>query len=292
VFYLDKAAGWKLTRFNTPWTIKGDIEDPIVPKNTYWILKSVTWLSKKVKKPILRLTYDDYEDHHLSQLVIDCAEGSVESLNLFVYRVISSKITGWPLSPRNNENNFSGSLALLRKESEIKHRVLIFSPHPDDDVISMGGTLKKLHDQGHEVHVAYMTSGCNGVNDLEARKYVYFMKDFTNEYCWDATKSEKSKEFLTEFNKSLEETDLIYDLKEEDRNTEINWAIKRIIRSSEAKVALNFLGIPARRAYCLKLPFYGTSHFNRKSPKEQDYEIVRSLLRLIEPTVIFAAGNF
>ncbi len=69
-FYLDKAAGDSLTRFNTPWTIKGDIEDPIVPKTSYWVLKSVTWLSSQINKPILRLTYDDYEDSHLSELVM------------------------------------------------------------------------------------------------------------------------------------------------------------------------------------------------------------------------------
>lgn len=100
VFYLDKAAGEKLTRFNTPWVIKGDIEDPVVPNSSYWVLKSVTWLSEKVQKPILRLTYDDYEDHNISQLVVDCAEGNVEDLNLFVYKQIVNKITGWPLGKR------------------------------------------------------------------------------------------------------------------------------------------------------------------------------------------------
>ena len=180
---------------------------------------------------------------------------------------------------------------MIKKQSEVKHKVLLFSPHPDDDVISMGGTLKKLHDQGHEVHVAYMTSGSNGVNDLEARKYVNFMKDFTNEYCWKKTK-EENKDFVTEFNQFLEEADHIYDLKEEERKTDLNWQIKKFIRSSEAKIALNFLGIPSSRAYCLNLPFYGTNHFNRKNPGEDDYDNVRSLLRLIEPTAIFAAGYF
>ena len=150
MFYLDKAAGWKLTRFNTPWTIKGDIEDPIVPKNTYWILKSVNWLSKKIKKPILRLTYDDYEDHNLSQLVMECAHGNVEVLNLYVFKVIQSRITGWPLSDRKPQDILQiVPENMIKKESDVKHRVLLFSPHPDDDVISMGGTLKKLHDQGH-----------------------------------------------------------------------------------------------------------------------------------------------
>lgn len=149
IFYLDKAAGWKLQRFNRPWTIKGDAEDPIVPKNTFWILKSVTWLSNLVKKPILRLTYDNYEDHGLAQLVMDVAHGNVENLNLYVYKVIASRITAWPLSPQNSDPELVqkvGHYGLIKRSTTNKHRVLIFSPHPDDDVISMGGTLKKLHD--------------------------------------------------------------------------------------------------------------------------------------------------
>jgi len=79
----------------------------------------------------------------------------------------------------------------------VKERVLIFSPHPDDDVISMGATLKKLHDQGHEVHVAYMTSGSNGVFDLEAKKYLYFLKDFSNNYFWKLAKFSESGKFIS-----------------------------------------------------------------------------------------------
>ena len=96
---------------------------------------------------------------------------------------------------------------------------------------------------------------------------------------------------MTEYNKFLEEADRVYDLKEEEAKTDLNWQIKKFIRSSEAKVALNFLGIPSSRVYCLQLPFYGTNHFNRKNPTEEDYEPIRSLLNLIEPTAIFAAGT-
>ena len=117
------------------------------------------------------------------------------------------------------------------------------------------------------------------------------MKDFTHEFCWKMTGSQENKGFLKEFNKVLDEADKVYDLKEEERNTELNWNIKKLIRSSEAKVALNFLNIPSNKAYCLELPFYGTNHFNRKNPGEKDYEEITSLLRLIEPTAIFAAGS-
>ena len=100
VFYLDKAAGSELSRFNIPWTIKGDIEDPKVPYSVYWVNKMVLWLSQRVEKPILRLTYEDYEDHGLAPLVMDCASGKVEDLNLFIFKKMVPKITGWPIGNR------------------------------------------------------------------------------------------------------------------------------------------------------------------------------------------------
>ena len=99
-FVLDKAAGEKLTRFKTPWTIRGDIEDPVVPKSPYWVIQSVCWLCVKAQKPFLRLTFTDYEDHNLSELVNFCANGSVEDLNLYCYKEVMAKITGWPLGHR------------------------------------------------------------------------------------------------------------------------------------------------------------------------------------------------
>lgn len=94
------------------------------------------------------MNYDDYEDNHLSELVVDCAHGSVEDLNLYVYKKIISRITGWPLGNRPQDSE-QVEMTSIAKKAIKKERVLIFSPHPDDDVISMGGTLKKLHDQGH-----------------------------------------------------------------------------------------------------------------------------------------------
>ncbi len=122
------------------------------------------WLCLKTGKPILRLSSNDYEDHHLSNLVVDIANGSVEDLNLYCYKKIIGKITGWPLGNRPKDSE-EIELASLAKTATTKEKVLIFSPHPDDDVISMGGTIKKLKEQGHEIHIAYMTSGANGVFD-------------------------------------------------------------------------------------------------------------------------------
>lgn len=117
------------------------------------------------------------------------------------------------------------------------------------------------------------------------------MKDFSNEYFWNISKSEENKHFITNFNNLIDEANKIYDLpKEDDRRTDFNWTIKKLIRSSEAKVALNSIGLKAASAYCLELPFYGTNHFNRKKPGKEDYDAVKTLLNLIEPTYIFAAG--
>lgn len=201
VFYLDKAAGQDLSRFTIPWTIKGDQEDPIIPKTSYWILKMVFWLSSQVSKPLLRLTFEDYEDYGLSSLVMDCAGGRAEDLNLYAYKQMFSKITGWPLGRESQEPLSSENIMVLPKVSTKKQKVLIFSPHPDDDVISMGGTLRRLKDQGHHVSVAYMTTGSNAVHDYETEKYVHFMKDFFkyNGKLWQITKkSERFKEFTEE----------------------------------------------------------------------------------------------
>jgi len=124
-------------------------------------------------------------------------------------------------------------LASLAKTATTKEKVLIFSPHPDDDVISMGGTIKKLKEQGHEIHIAYMTSGANGVFDHEAQKYLYFLKDFSTEYFWNLSKLQDSGKLISEYNKILEEAEDVLESKhEEERKTEFNMMIKKYIRSS------------------------------------------------------------
>ena len=156
-------------------------------------------------KPLLRLTYDDYEEYHLSELIVECANGCVEDLNLYVYKKIINRITGWPLGGKP-EDSEKVEMASMPKKSVKPEKVLIFSPHPDDDVISMGGTLKTLHDEGHEVNVAYMTSGSNGVLDIEARKYIYFLKDFSQKYFFKLSNFHKGDNFISEYNKLIEDT--------------------------------------------------------------------------------------
>jgi hypothetical protein len=140
--------------------------------------------------------------------------------------------------------------------------------------------------------VAYMTSGANGVFDHDAQKYLYFLKDFSAEYFWNLSKLQDSGKFVSEYNKILEDAQKTLESKQEDeRRTEFNMMIKKYIRNSEAKIAVSTLGLNPANVYSLDLPFYGT-HSKTKNPVgEKDYEIIKSLLRLIEPTVIFAAGT-
>lgn len=134
------------------------------------------------------MTFEDYEDHGLSPLVMDVAKGNFEDLNLFAYKQVHSKITGWPLGDRPSEYNPEKG-TILQKISQRVESVLVLSPHPDDDVISMGATIKKLKDQGHHIMIAYMTTGSNAVHDYESTKYLHFMKDFLkfNTKMWNSS---------------------------------------------------------------------------------------------------------
>lgn len=177
VMYIDRPASNKLSRFVNPWTIRGDVEDPEVPFDEYWAIKAICWLSNVTGKPILRLTYEDYENNSLAKLVTTVGHEKVEAVNLYAHKIIGSKITGWPLGQRPE-----GTLSWIeRKESLVKKKIMIFSPHPDDDVICMGGTMQKLVLQGHEVSVVYMTSGSFAVFDHEAKKYLDFLLNFAVE---------------------------------------------------------------------------------------------------------------
>jgi glucosamine-6-phosphate deaminase len=333
-FYLDKAAGEELSRFRVPWTIKGDREDPIVPNSKYWISKMVFWLCREVRKPILRLSFEDYEDHGLSPLVMDVAHGSVEDLNLFAYRQLHRKITGWPLGDRPAETS-PAKENYLQKTSLKTERVLIFSPHPDDDVISMGGTIARLLEQGHEVMVAYMTTGSNSVHDYEALKYLHLMKDFlgylrklervqgahpkpikrkkdaeqNGDNADHATNgadhvtngvangingsNHESESELSKVAELLDEAQQSLHDKKHDNllvDTEVVRVIKGLIRSSEAKIAVETFGIMPKDVHCMELPFY-CHHSGRKDAGEADQQIIRNLLSTVEPTVIYAAGT-
>lgn len=165
-FVLDSDAASALTRFDTPWLVKDCVW------NDYLIKKAVIWLSCKIGKPILKLTEEDYNKHGMAQLATD--KGPVYNININIFNKIQHTITGWP----GGKPNVDDTQRPERAAPAVK-RSIIFSPHPDDDVISMGGTFIRLADQGHDVHVAYQTSGNTAVWDHDALRFVEFLIDFS-----------------------------------------------------------------------------------------------------------------
>lgn len=253
--YVDPAAAAELTRVKTPWVL-GEIE-----WNRQRVVDAVTWLSDRVGKSILRLETKDYRDHHLSQLV--ARRGSAPPVNGEVFNELISKIRGRSKLPREK-------------------RIVVFSPHPDDDVISMGGMLRKLHQNGNEITVAYQTSGSIAVFDYEVRRFL----DLTGrvEEALDleveglATARDRIERFLDE--KEPAEVDI----------PEVE-ALKRTIRESEAISALETLGLDRERARFLDMPFYRTGRVRKQPIGEEDVEIVRSVLEETRPEMVFAAGD-
>lgn len=270
-FVLDVPAANELTRVKQPWLV-GSVE-----WDRYWIRKAVVWLCNKLEKPVLKLTNRDYNDNGLSELL--AWYGSAYEVNIKVFNDLQHTITGWP----GGKPNADDSNRPERAEPAQK-KVLVFSPHPDDDVISMGGTLKRLVDQSHEVHVAYQTSGNIAVADDEAIRYLSFVKSFaqthdTNEGNLPSV-IEDIRKFLLE-NKSPGEMDTV-----EVRR------MKSLIRRGEAKAACRFVGLRSKNLHFLDMPFYETGKVKKNPLKKEDVQIIVNLLRKVKPQQIFAAGDW
>ncbi len=259
-FVLDEEAASKLTRIDTPWLVK-DVEwDNMMSK------KAVVWLSEKTKLPILKLTDNEYNQNHLADLIAH--KGSVYDLNIEIFNEIQHTITGWPGGKPGADDTYRPERA-----NPPQKRVLIFSPHPDDDVISMGGTLDRLVEQGHDVHVAYQVAGYNAVSDEEALKYLEVNQ-------------------LTGFS-SEEMTQLFYELQEKNRAVD-SPALKKLkssIRRAEAISALRFLGVPLVNIHFLDLPFYDAPEVHKRKISSLDVEIMENIIKLVQPHQIFAAGD-
>ena len=266
---VDQWAALELTRIKTPWLVG------MCAWDAHLIRRAVIWLSLKMQKPILKLTDEDYKDGSLSDLLVEA--GNAYNLNLKVFNAIQHTITGWPGGKPNSNDAQRPERAL----PAIK-RSLIFSPHPDDDVISMGGTLLRLVDQGHDVHVAYQTSGNIAVFDDDARRFADFALDFAEKRRVGAAKLQREHTEVVEFLKHKK-------LGEED--SPLVQDIKALIRKGEAEAACRFCGVKATNVHFMNMPFYETGQVKKKPLGEADIEAVVAILQEIRPHQIFAAGD-
>ncbi|UII79002.1 glucosamine-6-phosphate deaminase [Flagellimonas sp. CMM7] len=264
-FILDSAAASSLTRINTPWLVSEcDWNDKLIKKATLW-------LSEKLNKAILKLTNEHYNEYGMGSLVAEI--GSAEHINLKVFNELQRTITGWPGGKPNTDD----SQRPERKDPYPK-RSLIFSPHPDDDVISMGGTLLRLVDQGHEVHVAYQTSGNIAVFDDEVIRFLDFATDVQDDNKELEKKLMDARQFLSL--KSPGQVD----------SPEIQ-RIKGFIRKGEALAACRYCGVDEKNAHFQNLPFYETGTVKKKPHSKEDVQITYDLLNKVKPHQIFAAGD-
>lgn len=261
----DRPAASALTRVATPWLVSE------CQWNETLIDKAAIWLSQTLDKAILKLTNEDYNEYGMGNLIAEI--GSAEHINLQVFNNLQRTISGWP----GGKPNADDSNRPERKEPFPK-RSLIFSPHPDDDVISMGGTLLRLVDQGHEVHVAYQTSGNIAVFDDEVIRFLDFATDIQqgNQELQDQFK--KVRTFLSQ--KKPGEVD----------SAEIQ-NFKALIRKGEALSACRYCGVPEGNAHFMNLPFYETGTVKKKPHSESDVTQTYELLQAIKPHQIFAAGD-
>jgi glucosamine-6-phosphate deaminase len=269
-FVVDEAAASELTRFKSPW-LTGDCD--WTPK---MIKKAVVNMALKLKKPVLSLTNTDYNEYGLSDLLVE--EGDAYEINLKVYYMLRDSITGWP----GGKPNVNLPTHPERSEPYPK-RCMIFSPHPDDDIISMGGTFQRLHDQGNNVHVAYQTSGNIAVTDEFVTRFLDFAVGFEEIAGIDTKTSGKILEDARKFiaRKKANQTD-----------TPAIRAIKGLIRRCEAKATCRYVGIKEENIHFQNLPFYETGSIEKKPMSEKDIKITMELLREIKPQQVYCAGDF
>ena len=266
---LDTAAAAELTRIKTPW-LAGPIK-----WNNFLIKKAVIWLSLKLAKPILKLTEEDYREFGMNDILVEI--GTAYNVNIRVFNQIQHTITGWPGGKPNADDTYRPE-----RKTPFPKKALIFSPHPDDDVISMGGTFIRLVDQGHKVHIAYQTSGNIAVLDDDAVRFADFVSDYHDVFKLDDSLVDSIfsgiRNFLAEKNQA------------EPDSKEIK-IIKDLIRRGEAKAACRYVGIPDENIHFLDLPFYETGKIRKKPVGPNDVAIVKKLIEEIKPHQIYAAGD-
>ncbi len=266
---VDLPAAAELTRVKTPWLTGPCVWDDHLTR------KSVFWLCRKLEKPILKLTDRDYNDNGMSDLITE--KGPANKVNIKVFNDLQHTISGWPGGKPNADDSTRPERA-----TPFPKRVVIFSPHPDDDVISMGGTLARLSEHGHEVHMAYQASGNIAVFDHDAIRFLDFVRDYSKIFGFS---EEKSTEIYKQALKDLSSKH------PGEPDTPSIREVKGAIRRGEAKSACRYLKIPEDHVHFLNLPFYETGGVKKNPVGPADIAIVKDLLQKVKPHQIYAAGD-
>jgi glucosamine-6-phosphate deaminase len=293
---LDTAAASELTRFKTPWLL-GPLEMFDLKWDARMTRTAATWLAATVKKPLLKLTDEDYNEHGLQELLSH--RGSYD-INIEVFKTMQATITGWPggkpaAGADRNESRESESARTKRPEPIASGRiedgrgshifpkkVVVFSPHPDDDVISMGGTFIRLCEQGHEVHVAYQTSGNIAVFDDTALRHADFVAEYARVFNIGEERAQTLERQIESFIRRKKPGEV--DCPELQQ-------IKSLIRRTEARAGARYSGVKPQNVHFLDMPFYETGRVRKRPLSEQDIQIIVDLLEKVQPHQIYAAGD-
>ncbi|MEQ9229233.1 MAG: PIG-L family deacetylase, partial [Cyclobacteriaceae bacterium] len=257
-------------RFSKPWLVQN-----VLDWTPYLIKKAVINLCETLNKPILKLTDRDYNDHGLSDLLAQ--HGSAYQINIQVFNELQHTLTGWPGGKPNADDT-----QRPERNTPEKKRVVIFSPHPDDDVISMGGTFARLHDQGHDVHVVYQTSGNIAVFDDDVIRYADFVTEYHESFGF---KTEKAEELFTTIRQQ------IADKKPGETDSIEVQKIKALIRRAEARAGARYIGLSDDHIHFMDLPFYETGTVKKKPFGIEDIKITKAFLEEVQPHQIYAAGD-
>jgi glucosamine-6-phosphate deaminase len=276
-FVVDRAAAGALARYRTPWLL-GALADLGLEWDTHMTRRAIIWLSQRLKKAVLKLTDDDYNEAGLQDLLQE--KGSAYNVNLAGFYQLQHTITGWP-GGRDPRRTKPGDAPVRPLQSPsagtFPKRILVMSPHPDDDVIGMGGTLCRLVEHGHEVHVAYQVSGANAVSDDALTRVLRFTRESR---LVDEKTSKRLLELcnLHDAQGSLPESPEIF-----------RW--KGLVRRQEAFAAARVCGVSPQRLHFLDMPFYNAGPGSMRQLGAGDHSIVRDLLAELRPHLIFAAGD-
>ena len=256
---LDEAAAGQLTRLQTPWLV-GPLPELGLDWSESMLKRAVTWLARKTGKAILKLTDEDYNSHSLQELLSE--HGNAYEINLRVFRELQNTITGWPGGrPPREDGSPSNQPRTLRAPSAgvYPKRILIFAPHPDDDVLSMGGTMLRLAEHRHEVYVAYQVSGSGAVKDEVLERYLEFHDQMSGQAVTPDELEARS--------------------------------MKAAIRRAEARAAARVCQIDPARLHFLDLPFYERAPEGHRKVTGEDIDTTVNLLRELQPHQIYAAGD-